>query len=297
VCELHDGVHGQDYSPSKEGRCKFQGKLLDEDLVKGKTMGVDASVEFHKYGKMEKCLRGIMLDGYVADFIHMFSVEMMRWQAIEVTPLVVFDGKSPPIKKSHEVRRVGKPEAQRLLKDFKEDKTGTLTISNKTLATPFELTEEMKHALCLRLQQLGITYVKAPSEADAQLSAMHQDGDIDFVKTVDSDLLIGRGCNVMFSSEVGSHSVSGVYVKAKDFFGIASSNTTSTASMTSRSHRSSSSTRSMVMLPAAAAVPHTSIATMPAATSSNSDGGWLKRLFTPSQSKVIIDINDQRRRQ
>jgi len=125
-------------------------------------------------------------DGHVTSHLHGILYLINRLLSNKITPIFVFDGKPPQFKKDTLQKR-------KELKKFAEDqlKLDTLTVEERityfmqsTRISP-EILKDTKEMLDI----LGIPYVNAPEEADAQCVSLIQNNLAYAVATEDMDLL------------------------------------------------------------------------------------------------------------
>eukprot|EP00930_Biecheleria_cincta_P098157 TRINITY_DN89838_c0_g1_i1.p1 TRINITY_DN89838_c0_g1~~TRINITY_DN89838_c0_g1_i1.p1 ORF type:complete len:844 (-),score=161.75 TRINITY_DN89838_c0_g1_i1:71-2557(-) len=170
----------------------------------GKNVGVDAMCWMHK-GAFA-CARELVERKDTDKFIYYFlrMCEILRYH--EITPIIVFDGDKLPAKAKedehrNQVREAAQKEAIELLARQEKGEE----VSEKLLATKCQGAIKITSAMISRLQsalkELGIGFMVAPYEADAQLAYMCRRGWIHAVISEDSDLL-AYGCpNTFFKMD------------------------------------------------------------------------------------------------
>ena len=77
-------------------------------------------------------------------------------------------------------------------RDAVESGHAELEVEEQTLKAAAAVDDGLIAAVIASLRKLGLAYIKAPYEADAQLVALDRLDIIQFVETVDSDLIVGR---------------------------------------------------------------------------------------------------------
>ncbi|KNB42296.1 exonuclease 1 [Blastocystis sp. subtype 4] len=119
-----------------------------------------------------------------------------------ITPYVVFDGANLPNKQiTDDSRRLRREESLSRAKEL--EKIGSIAEARNEYYRALEITPELYVPLIRRLQALGIEYVVAPYEADAELGFLSRNNYVDFVITEDGDSLV-YGCRcVLFKLDNG----------------------------------------------------------------------------------------------
>jgi len=160
---------------------------------KNKTVGVDGYVWLHR--GIITCSTQICLqrptDGYARFFIR--RVKLLQKHG--VIPYIVFDGGPLPQKKGKEQERLEKRE-----KNFKAGQAfydqGLTSKAEECFRKAVDITPTMAYQVIKILKKMGIQYVVAPYEADAQLAYLFRQKKIDAVLSEDGDLLT-YGCEVL----------------------------------------------------------------------------------------------------
>lgn len=101
----------------------------------------------------------------------------------------VFDGKTPDLKKEERARR----EEQKIkaIASYKEaESTNDVTSMKKYASRSTRITPEIISEAKALLSALGIPYIDAPSEGEAQAAYMVKKGDCDYVGSQDFDCLV-----------------------------------------------------------------------------------------------------------
>ena len=111
-----------------------------------------------------------------------------------VIPYMVFDGDYLPSKASTEGERAKKRDESRKL-GLELHRLGKPSQAHLELQKAVDVTPEMARQLIEELKKLGVQYVVAPYEADAQLAYLERKGVIQGIISEDSDLLVfGAKC-------------------------------------------------------------------------------------------------------
>ncbi|OLN96165.1 Exodeoxyribonuclease 1 [Colletotrichum chlorophyti] len=161
----------------------------------GETLGVDAYGWLHR-GAIACAVdlaKGNPTRKYV-DFA-MHRVRMLKH--FGVTPYLVFDGDYLPSKAATEGSRAKRREeskktAMELLK------AGKPSQASLEFQKAIDVTPEMARNLIDELKKMGVSYVVAPYEADAQLVYLERQGLINGILSEDSDLLV-FGCKKLLT--------------------------------------------------------------------------------------------------
>ena len=129
-----------------------------------------------------------------------------------ITPYVVFDGANLPNKQITDDSRkqyyllpsvMYRRREESLYRARELEQTGDIAEARSEYYKALEITPELYVPLIRRLQALGIDYVVAPYEADAELGFLSRNNYVDFVITEDGDSLV-YGCRcVLFKLENG----------------------------------------------------------------------------------------------
>lgn len=127
--------------------------------------------------------------------------KLMSLKAMNINPIVVFDGAKVPAKKmTHDNRSERKQELIKRSINAKEN--GDTDLYTKLRIQSSSVGFRAVTNLIKVLERMNVDYVVAPYEADAQISKMFIDKEIDFVITEDSDFII-YGCeNICFGFEI-----------------------------------------------------------------------------------------------
>lgn len=130
-----------------------------------------------------------------------------------VIPYVVFDGDYLPSKSSTEAERATRREECKKL-GLELHGLGKLTQANNELQKAVDVTPEMAGQFIEEIKKLGVRYLVAPYEADAQLAYLERKGIIDGILSEDSDLLVfGAKCLLTKLDQYGDC----VEINRKDF--------------------------------------------------------------------------------
>ncbi|MCJ1461888.1 Rad2 nuclease [Pseudocyphellaria aurata] len=130
-----------------------------------------------------------------------------------VTPYVIFDGDFLPSKSATEAERATRREESRKL-GLELHRLGKTSQAQLELQKAVDVTPEMAGQFIEALKTLGVQYLVAPYEADAQLAYLERKGIIDGILSEDSDLLVfGAKCLLTKLDQYGDC----IEINRKDF--------------------------------------------------------------------------------
>lgn len=110
-------------------------------------------------------------------------------QYFGVIPYIVFDGDYLPSKAGTETARAARREESKKL-GLELYRTGKVSQAQQELQKAVDVTPAMARRFIDELKRLGVQYVVAPFEADAQLAYLERKGIINGILSEDSDLLV-----------------------------------------------------------------------------------------------------------
>lgn len=130
-----------------------------------------------------------------------------------VIPYVIFDGDFLPSKSATEAERATRREQSRKL-GLELHRLGKTSQAHLELQKAVDVTPEMAGQFIEGLKTLGVRYLVAPYEADAQLAYLERKGIIDGILSEDSDLLVfGAKCLLTKLDQYGDC----IEINRKDF--------------------------------------------------------------------------------
>jgi flap endonuclease-1 len=159
---------------------------------RGKLVVVDASMWLHQFLSSIRAPDGTPLmnsKGQVTSHLVGLSGRVPKILMAEIRPVFVFDGKPPALKDRERERRRGLKEeasAQYKIAVQEGDVESMRKFASRTSALTSQIITDAKNFL----DALGIPYVQAPMEADAQCAHMVKNGDAFAVATNDADALL-----------------------------------------------------------------------------------------------------------
>jgi len=166
-------------------------KITLEDLT-GRSLAIDAFNTLYQFLSMIRQSDGTPLmdrDGRITSHLSGLYFRSAALLEIGLKLVYVFDGKPPELKRKTIMERVSaKMQAE---KDWKEalEKGETKKALSRATRTS-RLTDEMVDESCDLLDALGIPWIKAPSEGEAQISHMAKKGDVWAAASQDYDALL-----------------------------------------------------------------------------------------------------------
>ncbi|KAL8941204.1 MAG: hypothetical protein Q9216_002381 [Gyalolechia sp. 2 TL-2023] len=153
----------------------------------GQTIGVDAYGWLHR-GTVA-CAIDLALGTPTTKFVD-FSMSRVRMLIhFGVKPYLVFDGDYLPSKAATEAERRNKREESKRL-GLELYRMGKVSQAQQELQKAVDVTPEMARQFIEELKAIGVEYVVAPYEADAQLAYLEKKGLVQGILSEDSDLLV-----------------------------------------------------------------------------------------------------------
>jgi 5'-3' exonuclease len=143
-----------------------------------------------------------------------------------IHPLFVLDGRRLPGKGGTDAERAKKrllasqaidealDQLTQAERDAVEAGEQDIEVDAKTLKAAVAVDDGLVTAVICGLREAGLAYVKAPFEADQQLVALDRKDVVQYVETVDSDLLVGRCRRVL--TKVHAETLSATLYEAAD---------------------------------------------------------------------------------
>ncbi|ETN45427.1 uncharacterized protein HMPREF1541_09258 [Cyphellophora europaea CBS 101466] len=153
----------------------------------GQTIGVDAYGWLHR-GTVA-CAIELVQDKPTTKYVD-FAVGRVRMLLdFGITPYLVFDGDSLPSKADTNAQRRKRREESKAA-GLELLRAGKTAQAHQELQKAAAVTPYMAKLLIEQLKQLGVQYLVAPYEADAQLVYLEQKGIINGILSEDSDMLV-----------------------------------------------------------------------------------------------------------
>jgi len=177
------GVDLKELVPKKE--------ITLQDL-NGKSIAIDAYNALHQFLAIIRQPDGtLLMDRYGRVTSHLSGLFYRTVNLLEmgIKPVYVFDGKPPEIKELEILRRrLHKEEAERKYEEALAK--GDLKTAKMYAQQTGKLTEEMANEAKRLLDTLGVPWVQAPSEGEAQAAYMAAKGDVYAAASQDYDALL-----------------------------------------------------------------------------------------------------------
>ncbi|KAE9369538.1 hypothetical protein N431DRAFT_485423 [Stipitochalara longipes BDJ] len=153
----------------------------------GKTIGVDAYGWLHR-GTVA-CAMELAQGKPTRKFVDFAMHRVRMLQHFHVTPYIIFDGDYLPSKAATEADRAKRREESRKagLELLNAGKTSQAYLEFQKAV---DVTPEMARQLIDELKKVGVQYIVAPYEADAQMVYLERKGIIDGILSEDSDMLV-----------------------------------------------------------------------------------------------------------
>ena len=170
----------------------LEAKTIEMNELKGKVVAIDAYNTLHQFLSIIRQRDGTPLkDGLGRITSHLSGLLYRTANLVEagIKPVYVFDGKPHPLKlKTLEQRKEIREEAEAGWKEAvkKGDKEQALKMAKRTSRINADVVKESKKLLLA----LGIPFVDAPGEGEAQASYMAMKGDAYCVASQDFDSLL-----------------------------------------------------------------------------------------------------------
>lgn len=177
------GVNFRDIIPHKQ---------LDFGNLRGKTIAIDALNSLYQFVTSIRSHDGTPLmdsAGNITSHLSGLFYRTGRLLKLGIKPVYVFDGKPPKLKANEiERRRALKKVAHREWEKAKDE--GRVEDARKYAVRTSKLTDEMLTDSKTLLEAMGIPYIQAPSEGEAQCAHMTAEGKAWGVGSQDYDALL-----------------------------------------------------------------------------------------------------------
>jgi len=167
-------------------------KIITFEDLKGKKVAIDGMNALYQFLTSIRLKDGSPLrnrKGEITSAYNGVFYKTIHLLENDITPIWVFDGEPPKLKeKTRKVRREMKEKAELKMKEAikKEDFEEAAKYAKRVSYLTPKMVENCKYLLSL----MGIPYVEAPSEGEAQASYMAKKGDVWAVVSQDYDALL-----------------------------------------------------------------------------------------------------------
>ncbi|MBN1678353.1 MAG: flap endonuclease-1 [Candidatus Thermoplasmatota archaeon] len=169
-----------------------KGRPIKIEDLSGRSVAVDAFNTLYQFLSMIRQPDGTPLmdrDGHVTSHLSGLFHRTAALLEFGIRPVYVFDGKPPELKrKTIEDRRAAKEEAEREWKRALEEGDLKRALSKATRTSRLD-SDMIEESLAL-LDALGVPWIKAPSEGEAQMGFMVRRGDVWAGASQDFDALL-----------------------------------------------------------------------------------------------------------
>ena len=165
-------------------------KPVNTSRLTGKYIAVDASLAIYQFLANVRSMGQVLTDadGNVTSHLQGLLSRTVRLVSEGIIPVYVFDGKPPELKSDEIEKRIErkKKAEEELSKAIEEGNTDNIDkFSRRTIRLEKEQVDECKKLLEL----MGIPFIEAPCEAEAQCAALCKKGICYAVSTEDMDTL------------------------------------------------------------------------------------------------------------
>jgi len=180
------GVNLRDIIPEKAV------EQVDMSFFKGKKLAIDAYNALYQFLAIIRQPNGTPLKdsrGRITSHLSGLFYRTVNFIELGIKPVYVFDGTPPEIKEM-EIMRRKKLKEEAAVKYEEALRRGDLEVARIYAQQTARLTEEMVDDAKKLLDALGIPWVQAPSEGEAQAAYMAQKGDVWGTVSQDYDSLL-----------------------------------------------------------------------------------------------------------
>lgn len=180
----------------------------------GQTAGIDGYTWLHT--AFYSCLNGVIEEiSMISQIKRYFTDKINLMRSCGIKPIFVFDGDKLPIKimiedsrEAQRKKRRGEFEKLIASSNFKEAKA--------KLITAIDITPELASTIIKHLKILKVECIVSPYEADAQLAFLYNEKIVDFVITIDSDLICYGTGKIFYVTNF--HKLEGKYIEYSKIF-------------------------------------------------------------------------------
>lgn len=170
----------------------LNGKKVGLEDLAGKTLAVDAYNMLYQFLTTIRMRDGTPLKnskGHVTSHLVGLFNRLTTLMQHRIKFVFVYDGEAPKLKRAErEKRKQAKQEAQDAYDEAVQEED--VESMKKYAGRTARLTEEMITQSQQVLEVLGIPWIQAPSEAEAQAAQVVRNGDADYVASQDMDCLL-----------------------------------------------------------------------------------------------------------
>jgi len=172
--------------------------LVKLDYFSGKTLAIDAYNSLYQFLASIRRYDGTSLTDQNSQITsHLIGLFYRTCNLLEIgiKPIYVFDG-VPPTLKEREIKRRIQVKHEALLKYRKALEEGKMDQARKYAQATSRLTKYMVQDAKRLLSLLGVPWIQAPSEGEAQAAYLVKCGDADYCASQDYDCLLFGASNL-----------------------------------------------------------------------------------------------------
>ena len=160
--------------------------------LSGKTIAIDAYNALYQFLAIIRQPNGMSLkdhSGKVTSHLSGLLYRTSKLLELGIKPIYVFDG-TPPALKEAEIKRRSKVKEEALVKYEKAIKEGKIEEARKYAQATSRLKDYMQEDSKKLLSLMGLPWIQAPSEGEAQAAYLTKKGDADYCASQDYDSLL-----------------------------------------------------------------------------------------------------------
>jgi flap endonuclease-1 len=165
---------------------------VDFNTLSGKVVAIDAYNALYQFLASIRQPDGTPLkdrSGRITSHLSGLFYRTVNLAEKGVKVAYVFDGKSPALKEA-EIKRRAKVKAEALVKYEQAVKAGKMEVAKRYAQMTSKLKDYMPNDSKRLLTELGIPWIQAPSEGEAQAAYLTTKGDADYCGSQDYDSLL-----------------------------------------------------------------------------------------------------------
>jgi len=162
------------------------------EYLAGKTIAIDAYNALYQFLSIIRQPNGTPLKdhtGKVTSHLSGLLYRTSKLLELGIKPIYVFDG-TPPVLKSAEIKRRSKVKEEAVIKYKKAIKEGKIEEARKYAQATSRLKDYMQEDSKRLLSLMGLPWIQAPSEGEAQAAYLTKKGEADYCASQDYDSLL-----------------------------------------------------------------------------------------------------------
>ena len=167
-------------------------RAIKLEYLTGKTIAIDAYNAIYQFLSIIRQPNGTPLKdhtGKVTSHLSGLLYRTSKLLELGIKPIYVFDG-TPPVLKSAEIKRRSKVKEKALIKYKKAIKEGKIEEARKYAQATSRLKDYMQEDSKRLLSLMGLPWIQAPSEGEAQAAYLTKKGEADYCASQDYDSLL-----------------------------------------------------------------------------------------------------------